>query len=337
MEDDVDINTLTMEQYLAWVQDEIRPGVVKPKIGNNIEFEININFMRELRHKLFKGTNDEDAYKHVRRVLEIADLFHFPGVIHDVVMLRVFPITLKGPTLRWINRLSARLDTTWDILKKAFIREYCPPFKTAKKLEIICNFKQEMDETLYHAWERILDSGGFILLMTPTQALKSIQIIGEHSHNWYDETTTSERINDSSDNIDAIKQEDKGNTDDDWDITVKDVDRLRQILIPTIHTLPNLEPMVQPYMPLGLIHDKEKVVREEEHDYDIPLQDGVMQPLTPQMVHIIPLDDDYVAPGTNPILNKHLNEFGEKFSDNTRVSKKIDSNPVTDLKELLKT
>nr|GEY58642.1 hypothetical protein [Tanacetum cinerariifolium] len=107
MEDDVDIITITMEQYLVRVQDDIRPGVVKPKIDNGVEFKINSNFMRELRCKLFKGTNDEDVHEHVRRVLEIADLFHFPGVTHDVVMFRVFPITLKGPALRWINRILA--------------------------------------------------------------------------------------------------------------------------------------------------------------------------------------------------------------------------------------
>ncbi|GKF84064.1 RNA-directed DNA polymerase, eukaryota, nucleotide-binding alpha-beta plait domain protein, partial [Tanacetum coccineum] len=127
--------------------------MVKPKIGNDNEFEINSNFMRELRCKHFKGTDDEDAHKHVHRVLEIADLFHFLGVTHDAVILRVFPITLKGSALRWINRFSAGLVTTWDLLEKAFIRQYCPPFKSAKKLEIIRNFKQEMDETLYHAWE----------------------------------------------------------------------------------------------------------------------------------------------------------------------------------------
>ncbi|GJS63083.1 hypothetical protein Tco_0677647 [Tanacetum coccineum] len=108
-----------MEQYLAWVQDNIRQGMVKPKIGKDVEFEINSNFMRELRRKLFKGTDDEDAHEHVRRVLDIADLFHFPGVTHDAVMFRVFPITLKGPALRWINKLSARSITTWDLLEKA--------------------------------------------------------------------------------------------------------------------------------------------------------------------------------------------------------------------------
>ncbi|GJT09335.1 reverse transcriptase domain-containing protein [Tanacetum coccineum] len=397
--------------------------------------------MRELRRKLLKGTDDEDAYEHVRRVLEIADLFHFLGVTHDVVMLRVFPITLKGPTLRWINRLSAGLVTTWDLLEKAFIRQYCPPFKTAKKLEIICNFKQEMDETLYHAWERyndllfkcpqqdlnnhqkvqifytildistrrMLDSKEFIPLMTPSQALKSIQIMAGLSHNWYDETITRTRkLSRANSNVRALKtttknlqekayqltqtiltytsekdktrttkgkenvkepvlrdlpvvqtyvplaqflgnpyricetiyvigipeeiKKDEGDMNEGYDITFEDVERLRKILTPPIHALPNLKPIVQPYMPLGLVCNKVKVVREEEPDYD-----HVMQPLTPQTVHITPPDDDYVASATNPILNKHLKEFGEEFADNTRVSEKIDSNPVNDLKELLKT
>ncbi|GJR48328.1 hypothetical protein Tco_1316431 [Tanacetum coccineum] len=192
MEDDVDIRTLTMEQYIALIPDDIKPGIVIPKIGDDVEFKINANFMRELRRKLFAGTDDEDTYEHVRTVLEIVDLFHFTGVTHDAIMLR--------------------------------------------KLEKIRNLKQERDETLYHAWERyndllyqcllhdlnyqqkvhifyigldisthkILDSNGFIPLMTPTQALESIQVMADHSHDWYDEPTTRERINDVLDNVDAI-------------------------------------------------------------------------------------------------------------------------------------
>ncbi|GKA19823.1 reverse transcriptase domain-containing protein [Tanacetum coccineum] len=151
MENEVDISALTMEQCIALIQDDIKPGIVNPKIGNDVKFEINANFMRELRRKLFAGTDDEDAYEHVRTVLEILDLFHFPGVTHDAIMLRVFPITLKGQALRWKNRLPAGTITTWDLLKKEFIWRYCHPFITAKKLEEIRNFKQEKDETLYHA------------------------------------------------------------------------------------------------------------------------------------------------------------------------------------------
>ncbi|GKE42246.1 hypothetical protein Tco_1469530, partial [Tanacetum coccineum] len=416
MEDDVDISALIIEQYIALIPDDIKPGIVNLKIGDDVEFEINENFMRELRWKLFAGTDDDDTYEHVRTVLEIVDLFHFLGVTHDAIMLR--------------------------------------------KLEEIRNFKQERDETLYHAWEKynnllyqcplhdlncqqkvyifytrldiptrnILNSNGFIPLMTPTQSLESIQVIADHSHDSYEETTTRERINDVLDNVDAIYEnfkgehlakeyplktedeaikhskymksleetiikfyentikkdtvddermrkilentksnkralkigtknlqekayqlthkvltntrekvkaitkmgkenmkepvprdlpptpflghlkeqicspyrtrktvcingnpeeihnvkahDDEGDMDVGWDITSKDAEKLRQFLTPTIHTLPNLKPVVQPYIPLGPVHDMDKILKEKEQDYDIPLNNNVMQPLT---------------------------------------------------------
>ncbi|GKF00128.1 hypothetical protein Tco_0023478 [Tanacetum coccineum] len=71
MKDDVDISALTIEQYIALIPDDIKLGIMNPKIGDDVEFEINANFMRELRRKLFASTDDEDAYEYVRRVLEI--------------------------------------------------------------------------------------------------------------------------------------------------------------------------------------------------------------------------------------------------------------------------
>ncbi|GJR49333.1 reverse transcriptase domain-containing protein [Tanacetum coccineum] len=448
MKDDIDISALTIEQYIALIPDDIKPGMVNPKIGDDVKFEINANFMRELRRKLFAGTDDEDAYEHVHTVLEIVDLFHFPGVTHDAIMLRVFPITLKGRALRWKDMLPAGSITTWDLLKKEFIWRYCHPFITAKKLEEIYNFKQERDETLYYAWERyndllyqcllhdlnyqrkvhifytgldiptrkILDSNGFIPLIT--QALESIQVMADHSHNWYDETTTRERINDVLDNVDAIHESFKGEHLNKEFSLKKEMDdeQMRKILentelniralktrtknlqekayqlthkvltntgekvkaittmgkenmkelVPhdlppmpflghlkeqmgspyrtreTVHMIGNpkeihnekaqedegdIDVVVPPCIPLGLVHDKDKIVKEKEQDYDIPLNDSVMQPLTPQMIHITQPDDDYVAPATNPISNMKLNKFEEEFSHITEVAEKEYDNP----------
>ncbi|GJZ78673.1 hypothetical protein Tco_0643510 [Tanacetum coccineum] len=101
----------------------------------------------------------KDAYEHVRTVLEIVDLFHFPGVTHDAIMLKKVHIFYTG----------------LDIFTR-----------------------------------NIFDSNGFIPLMTPTQALESIQVMADYSHDWYDETTTKERINDVLDNVDAIHENVKG-------------------------------------------------------------------------------------------------------------------------------
>ncbi|GJW33700.1 hypothetical protein Tco_0053732 [Tanacetum coccineum] len=73
-----------------------------------------------------------------------------------------------------------------------------------------------------------------------------------------------------------------------------------------------------------------KVKKEEEHDYNITLQDGIMQPLTPKTVHITLYDDNCVAPATNPILDKHLNEF----FDTTGVNENADGNFIEDTNEI---
>ncbi|GKA16193.1 hypothetical protein Tco_0695940 [Tanacetum coccineum] len=56
----VDINTLTMEQYLALSRENQAPGVVKPKIGGNVNFEIKSQFMQELREDTFSENKNED-------------------------------------------------------------------------------------------------------------------------------------------------------------------------------------------------------------------------------------------------------------------------------------
>ncbi|GJW24401.1 hypothetical protein Tco_0038212 [Tanacetum coccineum] len=178
--------------------------------------------MLELKKDTFSGNKNEDTHDHVDRVLNIVSLFNIPGVSQDVVIIRVFPFTLTGSTKRWVDRLTLGAFNTWDLFKKACIQRYCPPSKTAKRLEDIHNFKQESDESLYQAWERynyllykcpthdinshqkvnifykglntmnrqLLDSQGLIPGMTPTQALTAIQTMADHSQKWHDGTSS---------------------------------------------------------------------------------------------------------------------------------------------------
>ncbi|GKA38860.1 hypothetical protein Tco_0731411 [Tanacetum coccineum] len=171
--------------------------------------------MRELREDTFSENKNDDAHEHVERVLDIVSL-NIPGVTHDAVMLRVFPITLTGATKRWVDRLSPRTVDSWDLLKKYFIQRYCPPSKTAKQLEDICNFKQEGDKTLYQAWERYNDllykcpthdinshQKGPIPGMTPGQALTAIQTMDDHSQKWH-AGSSNRNIDSSSSNSEGI-------------------------------------------------------------------------------------------------------------------------------------
>ncbi|GKA74913.1 retrovirus-related pol polyprotein from transposon TNT 1-94 [Tanacetum coccineum] len=113
-----EIDSLNMEQYLALTRGNQAPGVVKPEIGGNVNFKIKSQFMRELREDTFSGNKNDDAHEHVERVLDIVSLFNIPGVSHDAVMLRVFPITLTGAAKRWVDILSPGTIDSWTSLKK---------------------------------------------------------------------------------------------------------------------------------------------------------------------------------------------------------------------------
>nr|GEV25217.1 hypothetical protein [Tanacetum cinerariifolium] len=151
---EVNIDTLSIKQYLALTRGNHAPGVVKPYIGNNVNFEIKGQFMRELREDTFSRKKNDDAHEHDKRVLDIVSLFNTPRVTHDAAIPHIFPITLTGATKRWFDKIPSGTINTWYLLKNSFIQRYCPSFKTAKQLEEIHNFKQEGDRTLYQTWER---------------------------------------------------------------------------------------------------------------------------------------------------------------------------------------
>nr|GEX15215.1 hypothetical protein [Tanacetum cinerariifolium] len=114
-----DIDNLKIEQNLTLTRGNQAPGVVKPKISGNVNFEIKSQFMRELREDTFSANKTDDAHEHVERVLDIVSLFNIPGVTHDAVMLYVFPITFIRAAKRWVDRVSPRTIDSWDLFKKA--------------------------------------------------------------------------------------------------------------------------------------------------------------------------------------------------------------------------
>nr|GEX69560.1 putative reverse transcriptase domain-containing protein [Tanacetum cinerariifolium] len=100
------IDNATMEQYLTLTRRNQEPGVVRPEIRDNVNFEIKSQFMRELREDTFSGNKNDDAHKHIEQVLDIVIFFNILGVTLDVAMLRVFPITLTGAAKKWVDKLT---------------------------------------------------------------------------------------------------------------------------------------------------------------------------------------------------------------------------------------
>lgn len=92
-----------MEEYTSQTRGDVGPGVVRPAITGGVKFMLKGQFLKEPRENPFHGEEKEDANEYVEKILEIADMFSVPGVTRDQVMLRVFPMTLKGGANRWIG------------------------------------------------------------------------------------------------------------------------------------------------------------------------------------------------------------------------------------------
>ncbi|GKB77742.1 hypothetical protein Tco_0944637 [Tanacetum coccineum] len=99
----------TMERYMSKTRADYGLGVARPKIEDKDNFELKGQFLKELRTNTFSGSDHEDANEHIKKVLEIVDLFHIPNITIDQVMLRAFPMSLTGATSRWLKNNSSGL------------------------------------------------------------------------------------------------------------------------------------------------------------------------------------------------------------------------------------
>ncbi|CAL1388463.1 unnamed protein product [Linum trigynum] len=122
----------TMCYYMApWLED-IQSPILHPLVAAN-NFEIKPTLVTMIQNNvLFHGRKSESPREHVQRFLELARSLKINGVSAEGLQLRLFPYSLSGKALRWLNNRLPRSITSWDDLINKFRTHYCPPSKTAE-------------------------------------------------------------------------------------------------------------------------------------------------------------------------------------------------------------
>ncbi|GJV62997.1 hypothetical protein Tco_1473825 [Tanacetum coccineum] len=193
--------TMTETMYMSKTRTDYGSGVARPKIDNKYQFELKGQFLKELRENTFSGSVTEDANKHIKKVLEIIDLFHVPNITVDQLMLRVFHISLTGAASRWLRNKPTEPDETlyqaWERFKELLMK--CPQHYLTEMQEVIL-FYNGLDIPT----RQILDSRGVIPTMTATDAKTAIQEMAEYSQKWHN-GTSRERSTETFDGLAAIQ------------------------------------------------------------------------------------------------------------------------------------
>ncbi|GKE49880.1 hypothetical protein Tco_1481138 [Tanacetum coccineum] len=169
-----------MVQYMRKTRGNYGSGVVRPKINDKTHFELKGQYLKELGKNTFSGSEHEDANEHIKKFLEIVDLFHIPEVTQDQVMLRVFPMSLTGAASRWLRNEPLGSITNYETLKMKFLDKLDVPTR------------------------QIFDSKGAISTKTAADAKIAIQEIAEYSQKWHNGTSSKARSTKTSDRQVAI-------------------------------------------------------------------------------------------------------------------------------------
>ncbi|GJY71098.1 hypothetical protein Tco_0474801 [Tanacetum coccineum] len=83
--------------------------------SNDINIELNKEFLVELRKNIYHGTYNEDKVDHIAKVLEMVDLIYIPGVDSHQLRMKVFPLSLADDAKEWWISGGDGKITTWDI------------------------------------------------------------------------------------------------------------------------------------------------------------------------------------------------------------------------------
>jgi hypothetical protein len=118
-------------------------------------FEVSPSLLNLITREQFGGSAQEDAFMHLHDFIEICDRQKFKNVENDALKLKLFPFLLSGKAKEWLNSLPTASINSWDDLKEAFTKKYYPPVKFLQNGNNILSFRQNENEHVAMAWERI--------------------------------------------------------------------------------------------------------------------------------------------------------------------------------------
>jgi hypothetical protein len=132
----------------------IASPITSPKIKAN-SFEVSPRLLNLIVKDQFSGSASEDASMYSHNFCEICDMQKFKNVENDIVKLKLFPFSLRGKAKDWLRSLPNGSINSWDNLREAFIKKYYPPVEILQNRNNILYFKQNNNEHVATAWERL--------------------------------------------------------------------------------------------------------------------------------------------------------------------------------------
>ncbi|XP_052734938.1 uncharacterized protein LOC128197372 isoform X1 [Vigna angularis] len=135
--------------------------------------EVKPALIQLVKSNQFNGLSHESPYEHLTTFNEICNTVKINGVPDEAIKLSLFPFSLGGNAKLWLKSFPEESFIKWEAVVTKFLNKYFPQSKVTKGKQEISSFKQGMEESLGHAWDRYKS----LLRKTPTHGFEDQEVV----------------------------------------------------------------------------------------------------------------------------------------------------------------
>nr|GEZ77509.1 hypothetical protein [Tanacetum cinerariifolium] len=118
----------TMAQMLQALIQGYEDAIVIPPINAN-NFELKQTLINLVQSNQFTGR--QDPHNHLRFFNKVTSTFRHPEVPNTTIKLLLFPFSLEGEEIIWLDKEPSRSILTWEDLVSKFINQFFPPSRSS--------------------------------------------------------------------------------------------------------------------------------------------------------------------------------------------------------------
>ena len=102
----------------------------QPIDANN--FKLKLALINMVQQQQFGGNPSEDPNRHFLNFLQLCGTIKMNGVDHNVIKLKLFPLSFRIKARNWFNNLMSGSIHTWGTLVETFLTKFFTPQLTSQ-------------------------------------------------------------------------------------------------------------------------------------------------------------------------------------------------------------
>ncbi|GFZ02203.1 hypothetical protein Acr_15g0008110 [Actinidia rufa] len=150
---EVEAQTRTMRDYMNPARQTPISAIVLP--AHHTTLNLRSGMLQALPH--FNGCESERPYTHLKDFEDACSIFQDNSCPREVLLLKLFPFTLKEKAKSWFNSLRPRSIYSWNAMEGEFLKKKFPENRTEALRRAISQFVPNSGESFFQAWERFKD------------------------------------------------------------------------------------------------------------------------------------------------------------------------------------